>query len=182
MVIFGSGTIGLTCGVVARHFGAKKIIAVDIDNSKLDFAKSFDRRATYLPPKDATPEENAHAIITQNNLDQGAHAVIEASGAESCINTAIHVLRPGGNYVQTGLGKAIVNFPILTLSEKELHVHGACRYGPGDYDVAMDVLDSKRVDVGKLISKVWEFEETTEAWEATRMGRGIKNLIRVGGG
>ena len=178
VVIFGSGTIGLLCGAVARYFGAKKIVAVDIADSKLEFARDFDGRATFKPRMEKTTDENAKCLVEENDLGLGADVVIEASGAESSVNTAAHVLRPGGQYVQTGLGKPIINFPILTMSEKELHMHGACRYGPHDYQVALDVLESGTVPVKSLISQIFDFEKTTDAWEATKAGRGIKNLIR----
>ncbi len=178
VVIFGSGTIGLLCGVVARYFGARKIIAVDIADSKLEFARNFDGRATFKPSMEYDAKENASCIVEENGLGLGADAAIEASGAESSVNTAVYVLRPGGHCVQTGLGKPIINFPILTMSEKELHMHGAFRYGPDDYQVALDVLESRTVPIKTLISQVFDFEKTTDAWEATKAGRGIKNMIR----
>jgi D-xylulose reductase len=178
VVIFGSGTIGLVCGAVAKHFGAKTIVAVDVADAKLAFAREFNGCTTFKPSMEASAEENARKIIEGNALGLGADAVIEASGAESCVNCAVYVLRPGGQYIQTGLGKAVINFPILTMSEKELHMHGACRYGPDDYQVAMDVLEKGVVPVKKLISRIFEFEQTVDAWEATKAGKGIKNMIR----
>lgn len=178
VVIFGSGTIGLVCGAMAKYFGAKKVVAVDIKDDKLAFAKGFNECSTFKPDLEKSPEENARTIIEENQLGLGADAVIEASGAESSINCAMYVLRPGGQYIQTGLGKAIINFPILTVSEKELHIHGARRYGPDDYQVAMDVLDKGDVRVKELITHIFDFEQTTNAWEATKQGKGIKNMIR----
>lgn len=178
VVIFGSGTIGLLCGAVARLFGAKKIVSVDILDHKLEFARGFNKSRTFKQDLNASHEENAARLIQENDLGLGADAVIEASGAESSIATAVYVLRPGGSCVQTGLGKPIVNFPILTMSEKELHMHGAFRYGPGDYEVAMDVLEAGTVPIKSLISNMFDFEQTPDAWEATKQGRGIKNMIR----
>jgi D-xylulose reductase len=178
VVIFGSGTIGLVCGVVAKYFGAKKVVAVDIKDDKLEFAKRFNKCSVFKPDLDLSPEENARRLIGENELGLGADAVIEASGAESSVNCAVHALRPGGEYIQTGLGKAIINFPILTMSEKELHMHGACRYGPDDYQVALDVLEKGEVQIRQLISRIFDFEQTTDAWEATKQGKGIKNMIR----
>lgn len=178
VVIFGSGTIGLLCGAVARLFGAKKVVAVDLLDHKLDFARGFNKARTFKPDLDADPEENARRLIEEHDLGLGADAVIEASGAESSIITAVHVLRPGGSCVQTGLGKPVVSFPILAMSEKELHMHGAFRYGPGDYKVAMDVLEAGSIPIKSLVSRIFDFEQTTDAWEATKRGQGIKNMIR----
>lgn len=179
IVVFGSGTIGLLCGAVAKLFGASKVIAVDILESKLKFAKTFNGCATYQPMLDQSAEENAAQVIDENQLGLGADGVIEASGAEMSINTAIHVLRSGGSFVQTGLGKATINFPIEKMSMKELHLHGAFRYGPGDYRIALEILDKNQIPVKQMISRVFQFEKTTDAWEATRQGEGIKNLIQI---
>jgi D-xylulose reductase len=177
VVVFGAGTVGLLSAAVAKVFGAKKIVSVDILDSKLEFARNFNKSRTFKPDMKASAEDNAARLIRENGLGTGADVVIEASGAESSVNTAVHALRPGGQYVQTGLGKPSISFPILTMSEKELHMHGAFRYTKADYDIAMNILEQGLVPVKDLISKVFPFEQTTAAWEATRKGEGIKNLI-----
>lgn len=66
----------------------------------------------------------------------------------------------------------------MMLSEKEMIMKGNFRYGAGDYDIALHLLASRKVSVKELISSVVEFEKATDAWESTRQGHGIKNLIR----
>jgi D-xylulose reductase len=99
VVVFGSGTIGVLSAAVAKSYGASKVVAVDLLDSKLDFAKRFNSSATFKPGITVSAEVNAARLISENELGLGADAAIEASGAESSINTAIHVLRPGGSYV-----------------------------------------------------------------------------------
>lgn len=182
VVIMGSGTVGLCAGVVSQWYGAKKVVLVDVQEQKLAFAKKLIPGCqTIKPGEEQGPEEMARMIIEEFGLGEGADAVVEATGAEVCVPTGVYVLRKGGQYIQTGLGKTMISFPIVTLSEKELHMHGACRYGPGDFRVALDVLESRRWDMSSLISRVFDFADTTQAWEATRHGHGIKNMIRVGG-
>lgn len=178
VVVFGSGTIGLLSAAVAKAYGASKIVAIDILDTKLEFARRFNSSAIYKPDMKASAEVNAANLISENDLGLGADAVIEASGAESSVNIGIHVLRLGGSYVQTGLGKPLINFPILAMSEKELHCHGAFRYGPGDYEIALGFLEKRTIAVKELITKVFPFEKATEAWETTQRGEGIKNLIQ----
>ena len=178
VVVFGSGTIGVLSAAVAKAYGASKTVAVDLLDAKLEFAKRFNSSAIFKPDTKVSAEENATRLVVENDLGLGADAVIEASGAESSVNTAMHVLRPGGSYVQTGLGKPTISFPILAMSEKELHCHGAFRYGPGDYETALGFLEKGAVPVKELITKVFPFEKVTEAWEATKRGEGIKNMIQ----
>jgi D-xylulose reductase len=172
VVILGSGTIGLFCAAVAQAFGAKKIVAVDILENKLQFARDWNKSNTFMPDLNSSPERNGDHLIKVHHLGLGADVVMEASGA------GVHVLRPGGSFVQVGMVGRKVEFPIQTVCEKELHVHGCFRYGAGDFETALEMLASKTMDFKSLISAVLPFEKATDAWEMTKKGQGIKNLIR----
>ena len=177
VVVMGSGTIGLLCAAVARVFGAHRIILVDILDSKLAFAEGYLQCETFKPDTNADPETNAASLLSKFGLEE-VDTVIEASGAASSIDTGINILRPGGKYVQTGLGRRKVEFPIAIMSEKELMVRGCFRYSSGDYELAVSLLSKGTINVKSLISSISPFESTTLAWEKTKNGEGIKNLIR----
>lgn len=49
VVVFGAGPIGLLCMAVAKALGARRIIAVDIMQDKLDFALSYAATDAFLP-------------------------------------------------------------------------------------------------------------------------------------
>jgi D-xylulose reductase len=186
VVVLGSGTIGLMCAAVARQFGAHRIIVVDILEKKLEFAGRYLNCETFRASADRSAEENAEQLLKKFDLEEygvdtfggRVDTVIEASGATSSIETGIHILKPGGKYVQTGLGKPKIEFPIVAMGQKELMVRGCFRYGAGDYELAVGLLEKKLVDVKPLISSVTPFEKATEAWEKTGRGEGIKNLIQ----
>ncbi|KAK1047132.1 hypothetical protein LTR74_017813 [Friedmanniomyces endolithicus] len=151
VLIFGSGTIGLLCAAVAKTFGAHRTIIVDIVDHKLQIAKDFLGCETFLSKIGELPEVLASRLRDTFEMPGGCHIVIEASGAESCMQTGIHVLCLGGSYIQTGIGKPKMEVPILALSEKELKVHGCFRYGPGDYELAVKLLSSGAVKLKPLI-------------------------------
>jgi D-xylulose reductase len=180
VVITGSGTIGLFCALVAREFGAKKLLISDIQDAKLEFANRFlgPSCATFKPDLTATAEDNAGKIRTALSLEDGADIALECSGAESSLQTSIFVLGMGGTYVQVGLGKPVQGLPVIVASEKEITFKGCFRYAEGDFTMAVDMIASGKVPVKELISSEVEFERATEAWERTRKGKGIKNLIR----
>ncbi|KAI9820744.1 MAG: hypothetical protein M1827_005114 [Pycnora praestabilis] len=177
VVVFGAGTVGLLCAAVAKAFGARKVISVDIAEKRLRFAKEFAATGTFVPGK-ATAEQNAERLIREQDLGVGADVVLEASGAASAVETGILILRPGGSYVQGGLGAKKIEFPIFQMCEKELNVKGCFRYSAGDYHLALSLLESGKLSVKELITEVVDFEQATEAWEITRRGEGIKTLIR----
>ncbi|KAH7390815.1 chaperonin 10-like protein [Phaeosphaeria sp. MPI-PUGE-AT-0046c] len=185
VVVMGSGTVGMLCAAVASEFGALRVIVVDVLWSKVEFAEAWLGVETFLADTGKSAEENASALLEKFGLgEEGTDTtggkvdtVIEASGAASSIEAGIHLLRPGGKFVQTGLGRPRIEFPIVAMSQKELMVRGCFRYGAGDYELAVQYLDKKKINVKPLISSVTKFEDATAAWDKTARGEGIKNLI-----
>ena len=176
IVVFGAGPVGLLCCAVAKAFGASKVIAVDIVDSRLEFAKEFAATGTYKSQKIAGAE-NAQKIKEEFDLPIGADAAIDASGVEPSIQTAINVLRTGGTYVQGGMGGDNCTFPIMAVCTKELNVKGSFRYGPGDYPTAVGLCSKGVIDVKKLITKKVNFDDAEEAFNDIKDGKGIKVLI-----
>ncbi|KAK1635649.1 sorbitol dehydrogenase [Colletotrichum phormii] len=177
VVVTGCGTIGLLCAAVAKAFGARRVILVDIIQAKLDFAHTFLDCQTFLIEPGTTSEDVAAKLLEAAGIADGVDAVIEASGAQSSIQTGIFLLKAGGSYVQAGLGKAKPEVPMLVLSEKELRVRGCFRYGSGDYDLALSLIAEGKVKPKAMLSSVTPFETATLAWDKTAKGEGVKNLI-----
>lgn len=107
VVVFGAGPVGLLCLAVAKAFGATKIVTVDINADRVKFAMGYAATASFQPQKGESPEETGKRMVKELGFEEmgGADVAIDASGAEVCIQTAIHVLRTGGSYVQGGMGK-----------------------------------------------------------------------------
>ncbi|ATY61869.1 xylitol dehydrogenase [Cordyceps militaris] len=176
VVVMGAGPVGLLCAAVARAYGATKVVSVDIVQAKLDFARAFCATHTYASQR-VSAEENAAALKEVAGLGDGADVVIDASGAEPSIQTSIHAVRVGGTYVQGGMGKADITFPIMAMCLKEVTVRGSFRYGPGDYELAIELVASGKVDVKQLVSEVVGFDQAEEAFKKVREGQVIKVLI-----
>ncbi|KAJ4290784.1 Endo-1,4-beta-xylanase 2 [Collariella sp. IMI 366227] len=176
VVIMGAGPVGLLCAAVARSFGATKVVSVDIVQPKLDFAKSFAATHTYLSAR-VSAEENAKRLLAAADLGAGADVVIDASGAEPSIQTSLHAVRMGGTYVQGGMGKADITFPIMALCLKEVTARGSFRYGSGDYKLAIELVAAGKVDVKKLVNGVVAFRDAEEAFKKVKEGQVIKILI-----
>ena len=111
IAVFGCGPIGLLCMAVAKAVGASRIIAIDIVPDRLDFAKAYAATETYLPIKHEEGENNvdysrrnaANMKKMLNIDDRGKNSidlVIDASGAEVSIQTAIYIAKSGGTFVQ----------------------------------------------------------------------------------
>ncbi|KAF9889650.1 hypothetical protein FE257_007158 [Aspergillus nanangensis] len=178
VLVQGSGTIGLLAAATAKAFGAKEVFVSDINQTKLDFASDFVGCQTFMPDLKASPQVEAARMKKELELGEGVDIVLECTGVESSVQTGIYASGPGGVVVQIGLGKPDLTLPVLNMCEKETVFKTAWRYAPGDYEVALSLLSSGRLSVKSLISTIVPFEKATQAWEMTKNGQGIKNLIR----
>ncbi|KAF2839225.1 GroES-like protein [Patellaria atrata CBS 101060] len=176
VVVFGAGPVGLLCCAVAKAFGATKIVTVDINEERLQFALKYAASSAFRSQKESA-EDSAKRLIKDCDLGVGADVIIDASGAEPCIQTSIHALRTGGTYVQGGMGKPDIEFPIVAMCVKELNLKGSFRYGSGDYALAVDLVGSGRLSVKELITGQVKFEDAEKAFEDVKAGKGIKILI-----
>ncbi|KAL3470012.1 chaperonin 10-like protein [Aspergillus californicus] len=181
VVVFGAGTVGLFVAAVAREFGASRVVSVDILEERLRFAKEVVGEGVgrvAVPDRAVSSEENAARLVRDHDLGDGADVAIDASGAEASTQTAIYVLRMGGTYVQAGMGKRKIEFPISEMCEREITVRGCFRYGPGDFRLGIELASRGKLPLKDFVTNVFPFEQATEAWETARRGVGTKTLIR----
>jgi D-xylulose reductase len=178
VVVMGCGPIGILCQAVARAQGASKVIGVDVVQARLDLAKEYGADATYMPSRaapDTSPMDHAEAVARQMKeelgLEDGPDYVLECTGAEPCIQLAACVACPGATIVQAGMGKEVVAFPITTVCTQGLVVKGSIRYVAGAYPAAIDLISKGKIDVKRLITHRFKFEQSEEAFELVRAGR-----------
>lgn len=174
--VFGAGPIGLLCCAVARAFGAASVVAIDIAEDRLVFARRSGATETFRMPSRG-PEADAEELCAAAKLGEGADVVIDATGVESCIECGIHTLKRGGTFVQAGLGSPRINFPIGQTCDKEAVLKGSFRYGPGDYQLAVELLKSQRVGVRDMITHEFAFGEAEKAFMNVAGRNGIKTII-----
>lgn len=178
VLVQGSGTIGLLVAAVAKAFGVRSIFITDISKEKLEMAQKFVNCSTFVPNLNSTPQDEAERFKAESKLPDGVDVVLECTGVESSTQTGLYALEAGGVFVQVGMGKPDQTLPLLYMSEKEIVLKTCFRYGPGDYEVALDMLCAGTIVVKSLISSTVPFEKAEEAWEKTRKGEGLKNLIQ----
>lgn len=177
VVVYGAGPVGLLCLAVAKAYGASSTVVVDVNQTRADFAKTYAATHAFLPAKGETPLESSTRLQAECGLGDGADVAIDASGAEVCIQQAVHVCRSGATFVQAGMGKPDVNFPLMAAMAKELVIKTSFRYKQGDYMTALNLVATGKVDVKPLISKKVKFQDAEQAFKDTKSAQGIKILI-----
>ncbi|MFE6961773.1 zinc-dependent alcohol dehydrogenase family protein [Streptomyces sp. NPDC057696] len=97
VVVVGTGPIGLATIATAGFFTPEKIIAVDLDQFRLDAAKNLGADAVALAGDEA---EEFVADLTQG---LGADVVIEAVGVPESFELCTRMVRPGGHVANIGV-------------------------------------------------------------------------------
>jgi len=97
VVVIGAGGVGLNAIQGARIAGARRIVAVDISEEKLEIAREFGATDGVL----ATSEKPWRAA--KNAMGRGADAVFVTVGAIPAYDQAPQYLANGGNVIMVGM-------------------------------------------------------------------------------
>lgn len=190
VVVFGCGPIGLLVQCVAKAYAAKKVIGVDLSRPRLDLAADVLKCADGVfmpPPRPEGMEESewsikmAATIKEEFGLGEGPDVVIDATGAQVCIQTGVNICRKGGVYVQAGMGNENIVFPITTVCVRDLTIRGSIRYTAGVYAMAVDLVASGKVEPKILVTHRFPFEKAEEAFEMVwKGGDGVLKVVIEG--
>lgn len=176
VVIFGAGPVGLLCCAVARAFGASTVIVVDVVPARLASAMKYGATHTYQMSMEAA-DKNAADLLATAGLHDGVDVALDATGAEPCLNCGIIALTQGGTFVQVGLGKPNPSVPVGLICDKEIVFKGSFRYGPGDFKLAVGLLNSRRVNLDGLVTNEYAFGQAEDAFKNVAGRGGIKSVI-----
>ncbi len=100
VAVIGCGGVGLSVIQGARLQHARQIIAVDVNPTKLGWAK--DMGAThFVNPRDGDPVAQVRAL-TEDGWDGGVEFAFEATGIPACTEQAVRMLSYGGTATTIG--------------------------------------------------------------------------------
>ena len=135
IVVFGVGGVGLCSVMGARLVGADPIVAVDVDEGRLELARRMG--ATHaVNAGSSDPVEQVRAVVAG-----GADWAIEAVGQAETLRQAFASLAPGGTVVALGLARAGATFevPINELVQGQKRIVGSL------YGSANPLIDLPRI-------------------------------------
>lgn len=99
VAVMGSGPVGMCAMTTARLWGPAEIIAVDINQDRLDFAVKQGIADVGINPLKCDPVET----IKERTSGRGADRTIEANGAKPTYDLALNCVRDGGNVSMIGV-------------------------------------------------------------------------------
>lgn len=145
-VVVGSGMIGLLVVQALRAAGCNKVIAVDIDQSRLDLACKLGADMGLRADQCDVRKE---VMQSTNNL--GADIALEVVGINETVKTAEAVLRKGGTLTLVGNFSPKVDWPLQSVVTREISVYGSY-ISCGEYPACLEMMASGAINVDALIS------------------------------
>jgi alcohol dehydrogenase len=98
VAVVGAGPVGLSAIMTARLFSPRSIIAIDLDDGRLDRAKLFGADVVI---NNGSTDPNQQILDMTSGL--GADVSIEAVGIPATFELAVSLVRPGGRIANIGV-------------------------------------------------------------------------------
>ncbi len=155
-VVIGAGMIGLLAVQAFRVFGCSKIIAVDLEEKKLEMARQLGADETFL----ATDPELLEKLRAATG-GQGPDIAVEAVGAQKSILAAIEGVRRGGTVTLIGNLAPRVEIPLQIVVTRQLRLLGSCA-SAGEYRECIELMETGAINVDPLISALAPLSEGAE--------------------
>jgi S-(hydroxymethyl)glutathione dehydrogenase / alcohol dehydrogenase len=175
VVVFGCGGVGISVIQGARIAGAATILAVDMVEAKLDWAKQFG--ATHAVTPDQLPDA-LRELTGGAGFDYG----FEVVGRSQTIKAAYGATRRGGTTVVVGVGRAedMVELSAFDLFYDEKTLRGTY-YGSAnirrDFPRLLALWRSGQLDLEGMITRRLTLDDVNDAFDALSSGDVIRQVI-----
>jgi alcohol dehydrogenase len=159
VAVHGCGGVGLSAIMIASALGAN-VVAVDISDEKLAFARSLGAVATLNA---ATTSNIVKAIMAITS--GGAHVSVDALGSPTTCFNSIANLRRRGRHIQVGLMLADHNHPAIPMDKviaKELEIFGSHGMQAYKYPALLAMIQAGKLSPQKLVGKRISLEESLD--------------------
>lgn len=157
VLVTGCGPIGVLVIMAARRAGAVEIIATDIADRALEFARAAGADVTLNTS--INPEALAPYGTGKGVLD----LLFECSGAEQALRAAIPALRPRAGIVQLGLS-GDMTLPMMAITAKELLLSGSFRFHE-EFAIAVELMQKGLIDPAPLLTQTFPLAEYQTAFD-----------------
>ncbi|MDU9002937.1 Zn-dependent alcohol dehydrogenase [Sedimentitalea todarodis] len=177
VVVIGAGGVGLNAIQGARIAGARRIVAVDMTEEKLEIAREFGATHGVLA-SDPTPWRKAHKAFG----GRGADAVMVTVGAARAYDDAPRYLGWGGKAIMIGMPHADAQsgYSPMGMSYQGQGLIGS-KMGDTviqrDIPWMVDLYQQGRLKLDELISGRWTLDQINEAIADTKTGSAKRNVI-----
>jgi S-(hydroxymethyl)mycothiol dehydrogenase len=180
VAVFGCGGVGDAAIAAARLVGARTIVAVDLDDRKLEWATAFGATHTV----NATRDDPVEAIRALTD-GFGADVCIEAVGDPAVLRQAFYARDLAGTVVQVGVPSPDMALPDIPM----IDLFGRCGavkpswYGDclptRDFPLLVDLYLQGRFDLDRFVSETIGLDDVEEAFGRMERGEVLRSVVTL---
>jgi len=174
VAVVGTGPIGLMAIDVARAYGAKKIIAVEVNEYRRNLAKKIGADVVIDPIK-----EDVIKRVKEETNQQGVDVIGEFSGNKSAIQKAFKYLKRGGGLSMLGIPSEKIDIDVANdIVFAGIRIYGVV--GRRIYDTWHKVkalIDSGKLHLDMIITHEFSLKEVNKASEIMGSGNSGKIVL-----
>ncbi len=167
VIVLGAGTIGNLVGQVARASGARQVLISDISEYKLEMA----RRSGLMQTVNSVRQDMGQVIMETFGADK-ADLILECVGVQDTIRQAVDYARKGSTIVVVGVFGKKPQVDLGLVQDRELSLVGTLMYQKADYERAIQLIASGRLQLDALVTQRFAFNDYLQAYQAIEASGG----------
>jgi len=153
VVVVGAGMIGLLTLQAARRAGAGRVFVLDVDDSRLELARSLGATQTFNSRSaDVIPR------IIEQTSGRGGDSALECVGSTVPVKLALDSVRKGGNVTLIGNVAPTIELGLQSTVTRQIRLQGSCA-SSGEYPTCISLISRGDIRVEPLISAVAPLED-----------------------
>lgn len=178
IVVLGSGVAGLLHIQLARLKGASRIVATDVNENKLDYAKRFGAALTVNPQR-----EDVEQALLDFNEGRRADKVILCTGAPSAYEDALRCVDRGGTILFFAVPDPSFKpyVPLADYWRNEVTLATSYGAAPKDIEEALKIVSSGILELSELITHRLPLSEAALGFKLVAEGKALKVVINPNG-
>ena len=186
VAVIGCGGVGLSVIQGARIQHARQIIAVDVNPTKLQWAKDFGATHT-VNAREVDPVKRVREL-TEDGWDGGVEFAFEATGIPMCTEQAVKMLSYGGTATTIGF-PAAADAVTLNLGDMATGVYWnkaalhVCHCGDAlpsfDFPLLAQLYLEGQLNLDRMVSQEIELGDVEAAFHKMEEGNVIRSVIRL---
>lgn len=176
VLVTGAGPIGALAALYSAAAGARVFVS-EVNPVRADLARSLDVGDVVDPTS-----VDVAAWVKDQTEGVGADAVIECSGNERALQTAIAAVRSAGRISQTGLHTRAASIEPMVLAEHDITLAGTWCYPVSDWPRIIGLISSGRYPVEKVVTAQIGMDDVVKAGFETLLdpsGDQVKVLVQA---
>ncbi|MDR1963422.1 MAG: alcohol dehydrogenase catalytic domain-containing protein [Planctomycetaceae bacterium] len=175
VLVMGAGPMGLLNAVVAKAFGANRVIMSELNELRRQQAKNFEIDFVVDPTKD---DLNEMVQSVTNGI--GADVVIVAAPSVLPQEQALSLVRKQGTvclFASLPVGKSMLNIDSRLIHYGEIRLIGSSDSTPEQVQKAVELIATKKIPAEKIASHLLPLNQIEQAFELMTSGEALRVVL-----